>query len=139
MSGAVVDDDFVETINALPRLQYLHLVDPVFALEYSATPRKALPLVTISGGTVDPASLTMLGSFECSLRLIGCTLNLPVDEPFEMRETKAIWIERCSLTDDLLLRFVDLPNLKWFTTRSDAVTKAARDTFRETRPDVSIE
>lgn len=139
LTNAIVDDDFIKSIRTLPSLYDMTLVDPVFEMNYSAKPEIAISYLTITGGTLDAASLSVLGSYGSSMRLIGCRILLHGDDSLEMLETKRLWIEQCGLTNAMLLRFAGLPKLNWITSRGDAVTQNGREAFEAKRPDVAVE
>ncbi len=139
LTNAIVDEGFIQSISTLPSLYDMTLVDPVFEINNSTESDTAISYLTITGGTLDAKSLTVLGSYGRSVRLIECRLRLHGDDSLEMPETKALYIERCGLTDAMLLRFAGLPKLNWITSRGDAVTQSGCVAFEAKGPDVAIE
>lgn len=140
LNEAKVDDQFIETVNALPSLHHLNLTKSVFAPQFSIAPNRSMDLIImIDGGKIDLAALSMLGSFQGSLSLNACQLLIPAGERLNMPGTKGLAITQSGMTDAMLLQFVDLPNLAWISLRGDAVTKPGREAFAKERPDVAIE
>ncbi|WP_372895996.1 hypothetical protein, partial [Stieleria sp.] len=139
LTNPMVDDVFIEQIDALPKLYHLGLTDPVFASAFATSATPSVEIVNVSGGTIETGTLSALGRFQGALGLSSCQLSLSRNEPPDMPGTTGIGFYQCNLTDEMLMQFSALPKLEWLSIHSGSVTRSGQEAFHAMQPDVAMD
>ncbi|MCS7468323.1 hypothetical protein NZK35_16850 [Stieleria sp. ICT_E10.1] len=139
LTNPIVDDVFIERIDALPKLYHLALTDPVFASAFATSATPSVEIVYVSGGKIETGTLSALGRFQGALALSSCRLSLSRNEPPDMPETIGIGFYQCNLNDEMLMQFSALPKLKWLSIHTGNVTRSGQEAFHALQPDVAMD